>query len=110
MKRLIVLLVLAGCTGGGESPDIAISNTNNANATNNNNSQNGDSQCTFNCEPVQFDGAVGYLVSQECDGQLTDGPDFSPVCPEATVASAPEESGEVVAVEESPGLNQEGVI
>lgn len=84
-KILLPILILSGCGGGGDQPDISIVNNNTA--TNNNNSQNGDTQCKYHCEPVQFDGGIGYLVTQECDGN-SNGPDFSPTCPNASLAAA----------------------
>jgi len=75
VKRLLPLLLLIGCGGSATVNSAATSNTNV-----NVNSQNGDTQCSYHCEPVQFEGGVGYLVTQECDG-TSNGPEFSPSCP-----------------------------
>ena len=101
----IAILSLIGCGGSATVNSSAVSNTNV-----NVDSQNGDTQCSYHCEPVQFEGGVGYLVTQECNG-TSNGPDFSPVCPTfSSAVAAAEEVGPIAsneAVDSNGGLSQE---
>lgn len=101
MKKLLILLTLIGCGGSATVSNTATSNVNI-------DSQNGDTQCSYRCEPVQFEGGIGYLVTQDCDGN-TNGPEFMPSCPSASLAAVEEAPVSFEEPEESSngGLSQE---
>lgn len=84
MKKLVALFVLVGCGGSA-----TVSNT----ATNNTNidSQNGESECKFECAPAEIGGVTGYAVTQVCSGVISNGPNFFQDAPVGCVFPAGEE-------------------
>lgn len=106
-KEFISIAIASALTGCGGSATVTSSAVSNTNV--NVDSQNGDTQCSYRCEPIEFEGGVGYLVTQECDG-TSNGPEFSPSCPafSPTAVAAAEAPGFEAPEEESTGgLSQE---
>lgn len=88
MKKLVALFILVGCGGSA-----TVSNT----ATNNTNidSQNGESECKFECAPAEIGGVTGYAVTQVCSGVISNGPNFFQDAPVGCVFPAGEEEAAV---------------
>lgn len=103
---LLFSACLTSCSGGGGA-EVTVSQT--VTQEQNNNSQNGDTKCTFECEPVELAGQAGFAVTQVCEGVVTNGPNFFQTPPVGCSFSAAEvaHSG---SEEGSIGLNQEGVL
>lgn len=100
MQKLLFVLCassLIGCGGSATVTSSAVSNTNV-----NVDSQNGDTECSYRCEPVEFEGGIGYLVTQDCNG-TSNGPEFSPSCP--TFTASAQEAPSFEAPAEEAGLS-----
>lgn len=108
MQKLLFVLCASSLIGCGGSATVTNTATNNTNVD----SQNGESECKFECAPAEIGGVTGYAVTQVCSGVISNGPNFFQDAPVGCVFPAGEEEAAAVASsapeeESTGGLSQE---
>jgi len=106
MNKLFLLSLLCLLLSCGIGDIGSESNSTNTTTSTDNSENNGISECTITCEPVEG----GFIFQQECTGQIIDGPEFSEVKPKSCVVEGEVESEEIITESTEPTTGSSFII